>query len=260
MTEATSFTLVSKPRPGVIEIMLNRPERRNALTLESLAELGECLISAASDNEIGAIVLSAAGPSFCAGADLTRVHNSELGDQSQLGLGTSMTWELLETVPIPVVAAVQGHAIAGGFHLAICCDLIVAAEGAAFRDSHASLGLVPGSGEVQRISRRLGLFHTREMLLTSRPLLARQALEWGIVSSVVPDGTVQDAARDLAAEIATNSHRVLGYLKQMINNGSGVSYGEARWADAILTRHGQVNREPDPDRDKRLEAVRNRSK
>jgi enoyl-CoA hydratase/carnithine racemase len=255
-----AYVTVSRPRPNVAEVMLSRPERRNVLSLDALAEIGESLATAAADPDVGAIVLSAAGPSFCAGADLTKVHNHELGDQSQPGLGGSNTWELLETVPVPVIAAVQGHAVAGGFHLAVCCDLIVAAEDAVFRDVHAALGLIPGSGEPQRIVRRLGLFRARELFFTCRPLSAQQALEWGLVNTVVPVADVQEAARDLAAEIAAMNRRTVRYLKQMLNSGFGMPYGEARWADAVLTRFGQVNQDPDPDRDQRLAEFRSRRK
>jgi enoyl-CoA hydratase/carnithine racemase len=260
MTDDSPFITVSRPRPHVAELTMSRPQRRNVLSLEALDELGERVADAAADPDITAVVLSADGPSFCAGADLTRVHNPELGSQSQLGLGATTTWELLESVRVPIIAAVQGHAVAGGFHLALCCDLIVAADDAVFRDAHAALGLVPGSGEVQRFLRRLGLIHTREVLFTSRALRAQEALAWGMVSEVVPGERLREAARDLAEQIAGNSGRTLGFLKTMVNRGAQMTYGEARWADAILTRHGQVNRDPDPDRDRRLAAIRLRRK
>ncbi|EAR23683.1 enoyl-CoA hydratase/isomerase [marine actinobacterium PHSC20C1] len=244
----------------VAEVRINRPERRNALTIGVLSELSHALDAAVADPEIRVVILAGEGKSFCAGADLHAVHNTELAERNEIGLGSARLWEQLGSLEIPVIAAVQGHAITGGLHLAMCCDLIVAAEDAVFQDTHARLGLVPGSGEPQRISRRIGIVAAREMLLTSRRFSAAEAQQMGMVSRVVPAEQLESAALALAGEIAANNPRGVRYIKRMLNGGWGKPYGEAQWEDTILNWGGRLNERPDDDAAERLKAFRERSR
>lgn len=237
---------------GVVEIAMRRPERRNALTLEMLEEMSVAVERAAADLAARVILLTGDGSSFCAGADLTAVHNPDLPRGSESGLGSARIWEQLGEVAVPVVAVVQGYAMTGGLHLALCCDLIVAAEDAVFRDTHAAFGLVPGSGEIQRYTRRLGVSLAREMLFASRSVSGAEAARKGFVARAVPAAALRASALELAAEIAANSPRAVGHIKKMLNGGLDSSYSEAQWADYRLNGRGQLNLEPDPDRDERL--------
>jgi enoyl-CoA hydratase/carnithine racemase len=243
----------------VVEVRITRPERRNALTMAVLEELADAFDAVADDPDVRVAVLAGEGKSFCAGADLFSVHNAELGIGNQVGFGHARLWELLGELRMPVIAAVQGHAITGGLHLALCCDLIVAAEDAIFQDTHAKLGLVPGSGEPQRISRRVGIFTAREILLTSRRFTASEAHALGFVNRVVPSATLDAAALDLAREIASNNPRAVGYIKRMLNGGWGRPYGEAQWDDTVLNWGGRLNESPDEDALERMRAFRERS-
>lgn len=240
----------------VAEVRLNRPERRNALTLEVLEELSHALDRAAADPDIRCVILAGEGASFCAGADLNLVHNDELGEENGVGLGAARIWEQLGDLSIPVIAAVQGHAITGGLHLAACCDLIVATKSAVFQDTHASIGLIPGSGEPQRISRRIGITAARELFLSSRRFSAREALAMGLINRVVRDDDLDEAARELASQIAGNNARSVQYLKQMLNKGWGKAYAEAQWDDTVLNWNGRLNKSPDEDALYRLSALR----
>lgn len=246
---------------GIVEVVMCRPERRNALTLAILEQISDALDHAVGDLGARVILLRGEGPSFCAGADLGAVHNPDLPKSSDAGLGAARLWEQLGELPVPVVAVVQGHALTGGLHLALCCDFIVAADDAIFRDTHAAFGLIPGSGEVQRYVRRLGITGAREMLIAGRAVTGAEAVTRGFVTLSVPEPELEDAARELAAEIAHNSARAVGYLKRMLDSGLGRSYGEAQWADQALNWRGRLNIEPDPDRDARLRrfAARRRS-
>lgn len=248
---------VSAADDHVVTVTIDRPERRNSLTLEVLDELSRALDDAV-DAGARAIVLAGEGPSFCAGADLYAVHNADLGQKNQLGFGSSRLWEQIGALAVPVIAAVQGHAITGGLHLAACCDLIVAAEDAVFQDTHARLGLVPGSGEPQRIARRVGIVAAREILLTSRRFSAAEMQALGLVSRVVPPSELAGAALEMARSVADNNPRAVGYIKRMLNQGWGKPYGEAQWEDTLLTWGGRLNEQADEDARARLRAFRER--
>lgn len=241
----------------VTEVRLYRPERRNSLTMAVLDELSLALDDAVT-NGAYVIVIAGEGESFCAGADLYSVHNPDLGGRNQVGLGAARLWEQIGALDIPVIAAVQGHAITGGLHLAVCCDLIVAADDAVFQDTHAQFGLVPGSGEPQRIARRVGIMVARELLLSSRRYTAVELKALGLVSHVVPADELFDAAVDLARSIAQNNSRAVRYIKRMLNQGLGKPYGEAQWEDYLLNWNGQLNEQVDDDARERLRAFRDR--
>lgn len=240
---------------GIFEIRLCMGERRNPLTVAVLDAIGASLAEADAGG-VRALVLTGEGKTFCAGADLHSVHNTTLGDRNEVGLGASLTWERLEWFRAPTIAAVQGHAITGGFNLALCCDLIVAETGAVFQDSHARWGLVPGSGEVQRLVRRLGPNVARDLLFTSRPFTAEEANERGLVSRLAPHGEARSVALEMARDIGGNSRRALEYVKVMANVGADRTVGEARWFERFITERGAVNTRLDPDRDARLAAFR----
>ena len=242
----------------VTEVRLNRPERRNSLTLDVLDELSVALDEAVSAGA-HAIVLTGQGKSFCAGADLYSVHNPDLGERNQVGLGAARLWEQIGALEVPAIAAVQGHAITGGLHLAVCCDLIVAADDAVFQDTHAQFGLVPGSGEPQRIARRIGIVAAREMLLSSRRFSAAEMRELGLVSRVVSADELFEAAVSLARSIAQNNSRAVRYIKRMLNQGLGKPYGEAQWEDYLLNWNGKLNERIDDDARERLRVFRDRA-
>lgn len=243
---------------GIVEVVMCRPERRNALTLGILEEMSQAIDRAVDELHARAILIRGEGPSFCAGADLSSVHNPDLPKGAEAGLGAARIWEQLGEVPVPVIAVVQGHALTGGLHLALCCDLIVAADNAVFGDTHAAFGLIPGSGEIQRYVRRLGVFTAREMLFAGRVVSGAEAERKGFVARAVPEMELSDVARGLAGEIADNSPRAVGYIKRMLNGGADRSYGEAQWDDFGMNGRGQLNLAPDPDRDDRLRRFRQR--
>ena len=155
--------LVDEPAPGVRRLTLNRPESLNSLSRALVGRLLDELAAAEADPALRVIVLGANGRAFCAGADF-----EEHFQQDGYDIGRSDLWDRLEAVRVPIVAAVQGWAVTGGFLLAYCCDVVVASDDARFRDTHAALGLVPTGGESQRMPRRLGVFIARDLMLTSR--------------------------------------------------------------------------------------------
>lgn len=234
------------PEKGVARVVLNRPERRNAFTWQTLDEICAALdISEASD-ECKVVLLLAAGPVYCAGADLNSF------GESPINLGEHPVWDRLDNSRLPVVTGVQGHAVTGGLLLALSCDLIVLADDTQVADSHASLGLVPTGGEAQKFTRRLGLHAARLLMLASTPLTADDLWRLGVAASVVPDHQVQEEALTLARKVAAGSGRSVGLMKRMINRGMSLSYAEALRADHIDAEWGRGNFTPDLERDERI--------
>lgn len=243
------FVAVDRPRDGVARLTLNRPERRNALLPAMLDELDRELTLLDADPKVGCIVLRGAGKSFCAGADLITVYGPA---SVRPDMGAHPIWDHLEHCRNPVVAAVHGHAVTGGFLLALCCDVIIAASGTLFQDTHARWGLAPTGGETSRYPRRLGLFKARELMLTSRPLTAEDAWRLGVVAEVVAPELLEDAALTIASEIAGQNRRSVRLVKAMLNRGSELDYVGSRLVDGFATDWGHANHAPDADRDARL--------
>jgi len=244
--------LVDEPSPGVRRLTLNRPDQLNALSRELVVDLIAQLRRVNADTDVRVLVIRGNGRAFCAGADLTEHFNAE----DAMDVGRTPLWDLLETLRVPVVAAVQGWAITGGFLLAYCSDIVVASEDALFRDSHAALGLMPTGGESQRMPRRIGTFLARDLMLTSRKFPAAEAHAAGFVSRVVPRDELDDAALAVARQIAENSPESVSAIKSLINRGMETDFGTGLRIEAINNRFGVANNEPNAEREARLRALR----
>jgi enoyl-CoA hydratase len=256
-TSDTHVLVIDDPRPGVRRLTLNRPHRHNALSHELAAALLAAFETVEQDDRVRVVVLRGAGRSFCAGADLDEhfiAHS--IAAESRPDIGSSGLWERIEQLRVPVIAAVQGWAVTGGFLLAYCCDLIVAAESARFRDTHAALGLLPTGGESQRLPRLVGLALARELMLTSRPLPADEALRAGLVSRVVPDADLDDAALSLAEQVSAGSPRSVRAMKRLINDGARPGFADSLALESELNSNGAANEVPDPEREERLRRFR----
>jgi enoyl-CoA hydratase len=246
-----SVLLIDEPAPGVRRLTLNRPERRNALSRELVERLEAAFAQVEDDAAVRAVVLRGSGSSFCAGADFDEHFRA-----SGYDIGRTDLWERLESCRVPVVAAVQGWAVTGGFLLAYCCDVVVAADSARFRDTHALLGLVPTGGESQRMPRRLGPFIARDLMLTSRVMGAEEAHRIGFASRVVPGEQLDKAALEVATAIADNAARSVEAIKQLINVGSQADLGVGLRLEALRNQFGQANNTDDPERRARLDRIR----
>lgn len=245
--------VVDEPRPGVRRLTLNRPGSLNSLSRGLVARLVEELERADRDSGVRALILAGNGTSFCAGADFDEHFQSDGFD-----VGRSDLWERLEAVRVPVVAAVQGWAITGGFLMAYCCDIVVAAADAKFRDTHAVLGLVPTGGESQRMPRRLGAFVARDLMFTGRVMGADEAQRVGFVSRVVEGEELEEAALEVAFMIAENSPRSVVTIKQLINLGTQADLGVGRRLELMHNGFGGANNDEDADRATRIARIRGR--
>lgn len=243
--------LVDEPADGVCRLTLNRPDQLNAISHELMTRLIAELRRIDADESVRVVILRGNGRAFCAGADLSE----HFGAEDAMDIGRTDLWDLIENLRVPVIAAVHGWAITGGFLLAYCCDLIVASDDARFRDTHASLGLIPTGGESQRMPRRVGGALARELMLTSRPLPADEARDAGFVSRVVPRDELDAAALTIAGMIAANSARSVRDIKMLINVGLAGDFATGMRMEGRNNDYGMANNRPDADRDARIAAI-----
>ncbi len=182
-------------------VTLDRPDALNALSFDLLDDLVAALETLDRGGDCRAVVITGSGDrAFAAGADIR-----ELASQTHASLkagGRFTAWDRLTAIGLPLIAAVRGFALGGGCELAMACDMIVAAEDATFGQPEIRLGVMPGAGGTQRLTRAIGKARAMEFILTGRPMTAREAEAGGLVSSVVPATATLDAALELAARIA----------------------------------------------------------
>ncbi|MBX6387387.1 MAG: enoyl-CoA hydratase/isomerase family protein [Frankia sp.] len=207
--------LVLTERAGAVLVAtMNRPQRRNALSPSMMAALTEVLKGAEADPEVRAVVLAGAGPVFCAGLDLR-----------EFAAGADfrgLRWFYRESIATPVVAAVQGAALGGGFELVLACDVVVAAEGTRLGIPEVTRGLFAAGGGTT-LSWRIPMVYALEMGLTGEPVTAERAAAMGLVNRVLPADQVFDEAMRLAQRIAGNGPLGVAVTKKMMR--------ERRWAD-----------------------------
>ncbi len=194
-------------------VTLNRPQRRNALSLGLMLELTACLDEIARNPEIRAVILAAAGKVFCSGHDLGEMTGRDISEYRRIFDVCTELMGKLQAIPQPVIAEVQGIATAAGCQLAAACDLVVAAEEAAFATPGVKIGLFCTTPMVA-LSRAVGPKRALQMLLTGELVDARTAAEWGLVNQVVPAAELREAARKLAARVAEASPLVIAIGKQ----------------------------------------------
>ncbi len=213
---AMSFLLVEKGiRPGVALVRLNRPESLNALNRALVAELTDTLLSLDKDDEVKAIVLTGNERAFAAGADIKEMAHDSAVDM--LLLDQFQRWDQIKRLKKPLIAAVSGYALGGGCELAMLCDIIIASETAQFGQPEIKIGVIPGAGGTQRLTRAIGKSRAMEYILTGRFFSAKQAEAWGLVSRVVPVELYLEEALNLASEIASMPPLAVQLAKQAVN-------------------------------------------
>jgi enoyl-CoA hydratase/carnithine racemase len=218
----SELILRSEPSPGVGLIVLNRPEAANAFNTALAREVGAAFAAlSATDCALRCVVLTGAGErAFCAGADLKERDGMTDQAWADQHLVFEAMAEAVLKAPMPVIAAVNGPAYGGGCELALLCDLIYAAEGARFALPEASLGIMPGLGATQILSRRTGAARAKEIILSAQPFTTADALSWGMVNRVCPTDRLMEEALALAARIAANAPLATRAIKAAIDAGS----------------------------------------
>ncbi len=215
-------TLEFNVRDGVAHVTLNRPEAGNALNLELGQELLRAVLRCDEDPEVRAVLISGAGGMFCVGGDLKSF--SDQGEHLPHHLKEVTTYlhaavSRMARMDPPVVAAVHGAAAGAGMSLACACDLVVAAESTRFTMSYSNAGLTPDGSSTYYLPRLVGLKRATELTLTNRRLSAQEAMEWGLVTRVVPDEDLSEEATALASQLAAGATKALGAAKRLLQSG-----------------------------------------
>lgn len=218
---ADDEVIVERPAEGVALVRLNRPEATNALSLSLQAALGAAFAALGADDTVRCIVLTGGERVFAAGGDIKGLIDA--GPIDILQRHTERVWAPIQHCPRPVIAAVCGYAFGGGAELAMHCDIIVAGESASFAQPEIRIGIMPGIGGTQRLVRAVGKTNAMKMLLTGRPVSAREAQAMGLVSDVVADDAVIGHALQLAATIAAMPPLAAMQIKEVVLAGLDAS-------------------------------------
>ncbi|WP_413796936.1 enoyl-CoA hydratase/isomerase family protein [Streptomyces iranensis] len=209
--------LVRERRGAAEWLVLNRPARRNALTVELVRDLADAVAQAGADPEVRALVVTGAPPVFCAGGDLTAL--SAVAERGARAVTDAVYGQfqrlvrLLRDVPVPVLAAVNGPALGAGLDLALACDLRYASRTASFASSWINAGLVPGMGGAHLLTRTVGSTRANEMVLTGRAVPPDEACAWGLVNEVLAPERLEERVTEVTGELAKLSLAALSSSK-----------------------------------------------
>ena len=222
-------------------ITLNRPERRNAINQALLVHLYNALDEVASSEDIRVAVITGNGKSFCSGLDLEIILTENLFDPRGDGVGLT---EILTRCKKPLIGAINGHAITGGFELALNCDFLIASEKASFADTHAKVGIQPGWGMTQLLQQAIGQRRAKQMSFTCAFINAETACQWGLVNEVVPADSLLSRAKEIARQICAVNQEMLGVVKDLIEYRNTASLKaslayERKGFDRFLSKHLQ---------------------
>lgn len=196
-------------------VTLNRPKVLNALNSDLIRELADALEAFDQDKRVRCMILTGSERAFAAGADITQMVDA--GAVDVLMQNQFARWARLRSLGKPLIAAVSGYAFGGGCELALMCDLIVASETAQFGQPEIKIGIIPGAGGTQRLTRTLGKARAMEMVLTGNPVTAQQALAGGLVNRVVPVASYLEEAKTLGREIAARAPVAVRMGKDAVN-------------------------------------------
>jgi enoyl-CoA hydratase len=232
----SDLVLIDRTDDGVAVLTLHRPEARNALSGALLAKLREALADVNADADVSSVILTGADPAFCAGLDLKEMSadgGRQLDDDASADLPTGAPWKPLDK---PLIGAVNGVAITGGFELALNCDFLIASERAAFADTHARVGVLPGWGLSVILPQRVGFSMARRMSFTGDFMTAAQALTAGLVTEVTPHEELLPTARRLAATIAANTGPAIRALLASYRRIESEAVGDGLQVEADTSR------------------------
>lgn len=239
-------TVLYETDGAVAIITLNRPDALNALSVQLRAELAEALRQAEADDSIRAIVVTGAGErAFCAGMDLKEI-SSDPGKlrSATSGKPSDSPAKALADCACPVIAAVNGYAITGGFELALACDVIVASDNASFGDTHVAVGAMPGWGLSQRLSRIIGPSRAKQMHFGCQRISAQTAAEWGLISDVVPLPQLRETAVQMAHIFAKHDPAIMRQMKQVVDAGYDASFSDGMQIEADAARAWNQRAQP----------------
>lgn len=215
-------------------LTLNRPAERNALNRAMLSELGASLAMLSGNKNLRAIILRGEGKAFAAGADITEMQAMTPTEATQLARLAQRIFTALENLPQPTIALVHGYALGGGLELAMACDIRIAANGASFGHPEVKLGIIPGFGGSQRLPRIVGQGRALQMLLTGDSIDALTALDYGLVTEVVPEDELLNAGRAIADTLKKRGSVALSYVKRAVYEGGEIDLAKGQSLESTL--------------------------
>lgn len=227
MDYTTQLLKISLINTHILHVSLNRPEALNALSADVLTGLEQVLLKVKKDTAIKALLLTGEGKAFCAGADIKQLAPLDEITGSAFAENGQKIFRLLEQLGKPSLAAIQGAALGGGCELAMSATIRIAAENALFGQPEIKLGVIPGFGGTQRLSRLVGKGRAMELCLTGRIIKAPEALQYGLVSEVVPTENLLERAKEILNQLAVLPPIALQSIMNVIDKGFDLSLTEA---------------------------------
>jgi len=231
--------IIYEKKDTIAKISLNRPEVLNAIDERMLIEIGHSLGDTERDTNIRVVIITGKGKAFCAGMDLDFVKKKAktLSDQEKLfRLANRTVRDAIEELSKPVIAAVNGYALAGGFEIMLACDFAIASEDAKIGDQHINFGLIGPGGGTQRLPRIVGIRKAKEIILTGQLLSGKESEGLGLVNRAVPPGDLESAVAEFASTLADKSPTALRIGKILINRSTQTDYSTAEELELSLAR------------------------
>lgn len=267
MTDDAPLLLTEIDDQGLAVVTLNRPQAMNALSRGLMDGLAASFDALADNPAVRVIILTGAGRAFCAGLDLKEIGAGQgsLGGRDSGGekagaeRATRDPVAAMARCPQPIIGAINGAAVTGGFELALACDLLIASTHARFADTHARIGVAPGWGLSQRLARAIGPYRAREVSFTGNWVGAEQAAAWGFVNRVVAPEQLLDSARALARDMLSTLPEMLPRYKAVINDGYALAFGDGLALEKSRSREFNAAVAADAV-EQRREAVRQRNR
>ncbi len=217
-------TVLLEVENGIALITLNRPERRNSFNADLLANLYNAIDEVARNNDIKAAIITGNGKSFCSGIDLATIGNENLFDPR--GDGKDLP-DIMGACHKPIIGAVNGHAITGGFELALNCDFLIASDNAMFADTHAKVGIHPGWGMTQLLQQAVGIRMAKQMSFSCQFISASEALRLGLVNEVVAPEKLLPRTKEIAKQICEVNPVMLPVIKNLIEYRTSTTHSDS---------------------------------
>lgn len=231
MTAIGSLVIVERDSLGIATVALNRPSARNALSRELVAELRSIVDDLNVDEGLRAVILTGVGEhAFCAGADLVERQTMSAEERTAHTEAILDVVERLAALPVPVIGAVNGYALAGGAELALACDIRIGAPDTMFGFPEVRIGIFPGGGGVVRLPRLIGVSTANDLLFTGRQVHAEEAMRLGLIDALVPAEELLVTARAKSEEIAANAPLAIRALKRALRDADGLPLAQAHAA------------------------------
>jgi len=236
-----------KVAEGIATVTVNRPKSMNALSQEVLEQMEQVIKDVAKNDQVRALIITGAGnKAFVAGADISAMVDMTAQEAREYSIVAHNLYGMIEQLPIPVIAAINGYALGGGCELALVCDIRIAASAAKLGQPEITLGIIPGFGGTQRLSRLVGKGKATELILTGGMIDAETAMSIGLVNAVAPPEKLIDAAVDMAKKIIANGPLAIKYAKEAIHRGlqmsleQGCKYEIELWTDCFTTEDQDI--------------------